>query len=192
MNGTEVFWLFMHFIHASLRYVLIYARYLFRLQFSLYRGGGSGCASVFCRSYTEFPNKRADQNKRVRREDFFIYCMKNESIMENFLICCMKNWKYGGKFFKKKLSEHAHLLGSSDYLLRQRNTWKYWPLFCYLQFAHPDLSCFCHPWASYSKLTFKRHWLKNQLISKCFWSLTKYKKSSTPVNCDSLKILLNS
>ena len=36
--------------------------------------------------------------------------------MENFLICCMKNWKYGGKFFKKKLSEHARLLGSSEYL----------------------------------------------------------------------------
>ena len=40
--------------------------------------------------------------------------MKNESMVEIFLIC-QKNWNYGGFFFSKKLSEHAHSLGSSEY-----------------------------------------------------------------------------
>ena len=50
---------------------------------------------------TQLPNKRADLNKWVWREDFFIYYMKNESMVENVFICYMKNWKYGGKKFPK-------------------------------------------------------------------------------------------
>ena len=65
-------------------------------------------------SYSELSNKRADQNKRVWREDFFICYMKNESMVGIFFICYMRNWKYGGKKIPEKLSEHARLLGSSE------------------------------------------------------------------------------
>ena len=51
--------------------------------------------------YSELPNKQADQDKRVCRDDFTISYM---SMGKDFLIRYSKNWKYGGFFFKKKLS----------------------------------------------------------------------------------------
>ena len=51
--------------------------------------------------YSELPNKRADQNKRIWREYFLIYHMKNESLVD-FLICYIKDWKYDIFFFPKK------------------------------------------------------------------------------------------
>ena len=63
--------------------------------------------------YSELPNKRADQNKRIWREYFLIYHMKNESLVD-FLICYVKYWKYDIFFSTKKLSEHARLLGRSE------------------------------------------------------------------------------
>ena len=65
--------------------------------------------------YSELPNKQADQDKRVCRDDFTISYI---SMGEDFLIRYLKNWKYGG-FFPKKLIEHACLLGSSEHILNE-------------------------------------------------------------------------
>ena len=45
--------------------------------------------------YSELPNKQADQNKQVGRENFFLFITpKSASMMENFIICYMKSWNY--------------------------------------------------------------------------------------------------
>ena len=52
----------------------------------------------------------------------FVYksILKNNhfSMQEKFCICCRKNSKYCGKKNPKKLSEHARLLGNSEYVGR--------------------------------------------------------------------------
>jgi hypothetical protein len=45
--------------------------------------------------YSELPNQR------VWKEGFFIYYMKNESVVKTFLICYMKNLKYGERKIQK-------------------------------------------------------------------------------------------
>ena len=59
-------------------------------------------------------------NKQTRRNEyggkiFFIYFMNIESMMANFSHLLHEKLKVRWIFFPKKLSDHAHLLGTSEY-----------------------------------------------------------------------------
>ena len=64
--------------------------------------------------YSELPNKQADQNKQVWREDFFSYITQQilRTMMDNFLICYI-NIESMVEINSKKLSKHARLSESS-------------------------------------------------------------------------------
>ena len=63
----------------------------------------------------ELPNKWVDQNKRVWRVDLFIYYMENEGMVKFFSHLLHEKLKVWLKNIPKKLSEHARLLGISEY-----------------------------------------------------------------------------
>ena len=76
--------------------------------------------STFCCLYSEVPNRRADRNKRadLEKNATLLAYLRSKLINEQGGIFCLLHEKLraGWKENLKNLSEHALLLGTSEYV----------------------------------------------------------------------------